>query len=104
MLSNWESISSFVATWYWLPVLLIYIGIILTILSENRNPSKSLAYILVLVFLPLIGLIVYYLVGRQPVFKKIYFKPSIIELVAFFMRVMAYLPNTEVRLKWQSQN
>ena len=51
-------------------MLLIYAGIIITILSENRNPSKSLAYILVLIFLPVIGLLVYYFVGRKPVFKK----------------------------------
>ncbi len=71
---NWESIIDFIIKWYWVPVLLIYIGIIITILSENRNPSKSLAYILVLVFLPFIGLVVYYFVGRQPVFKNVLFK------------------------------
>src|SRR6476661_4621448 len=54
-------------------MLLIYAGIIITILSENRNPSKSLAYILVIVFLPLVGLLVYYFVGRKPVFKKLVF-------------------------------
>ena len=70
---NWQTIKDFIAEWYWIPMLLIYAGIIITILSENRNPSKSLAYILVLVFLPLIGLLVYYFVGRKPVFKKIVF-------------------------------
>ena len=54
-------------------MLLIYGGVIVTILSENRNPSKSLAYILVLVFLPVVGLFVYYLVGRKPMFKKLVF-------------------------------
>lgn len=51
-------------------MLLVYAGIIGTILIENRDPGKSLAYILVLVFLPVIGLVVYYVVGRKPVFKK----------------------------------
>lgn len=51
-------------------MLLIYASIIITILSENRNPSKSLAYILVLIFLPVAGLLIYYFVGRKPVFKK----------------------------------
>jgi cardiolipin synthase len=54
--------------------MLIYIGIVVTILSENRNPSKSLAYILVLTFLPIVGLLIYYFVGRKPVFKKWAFK------------------------------
>ena len=35
-------------------------------LSENRNPSKSLSYILVIVFLPLVGLLVYYFVCKKP--------------------------------------
>ncbi len=51
-------------------MLLVYIGVIITILSENREPSKSLAYILVIVFLPVVGLLIYYFVGRKPVFKK----------------------------------
>lgn len=67
---SWHTITDFVAKWYWIPMLLIYAGVIITILSENRKPSKSLAYILVIVFLPVVGLLVYYLVGRKPVFKK----------------------------------
>jgi len=69
-----ETIGHFIATWYWAPMLLVYTGVIVTILSENRNPSKSLAYIMVIVFLPIVGLIVYYLVGRKPVFKRWAFK------------------------------
>jgi cardiolipin synthase A/B len=72
-LTTWQAIWDFIVQWYWLPELLIYAGIIITILNENRNPSKSLAYILVLVFLPVIGLLVYYFVGRKPVFKKLVF-------------------------------
>ncbi len=67
---NWNTITDFITKWYWIPMLLIYVGVIITILSENRKPSKSLAYILVIVFLPVIGLLVYYFVGRKPVFKK----------------------------------
>lgn len=67
---NWHAIAEFVQRWYWIPMLLVYIGVIITILSENREPSKSLAYILVIVFLPVVGLLIYYFVGRKPVFKK----------------------------------
>jgi cardiolipin synthase A/B len=67
---NWHAIAEFVGRWYWIPMLLVYIGVIITILSENRKPSKSLAYILVIVFLPVVGLLIYYFVGRKPVFKK----------------------------------
>jgi cardiolipin synthase len=67
---DWHAIAVFVGKWYWIPMLLVYVGVIITILSENREPSKSLAYILVIVFLPVIGLLIYYFVGRKPVFKK----------------------------------
>jgi cardiolipin synthase len=67
---NWHAITEFIGKWYWIPMLLVYAGVIITILSENRNPSKSLAYILVIVFLPVVGLLIYYFVGRKPVFKK----------------------------------
>src|SRR3954452_6219841 len=67
---SWHSISEFIAEWYWIPMLLIYTGVIITIVSENRRASKSLAYILVIVFIPVAGLLIYYFVGRKPVFKK----------------------------------
>ena len=67
---NWHAIEEFIRRWYWIPILLVYVGVIITILSENRNPSKSLAYILVIVFLPVVGLLIYYFVGRKPAFKK----------------------------------
>ena len=71
---TWQAIWDFIKEWYWIPVTLLYADIIITIVSENRNPSKSLAYILVLVFLPVVGLVVYYFVGRKPLFKKKAFK------------------------------
>ncbi len=47
---------------------LAFVGVVLTILIENRNPSKSMAYILILIFVPVAGLIVYYFFGRD--YKK----------------------------------
>ncbi|MCO5285883.1 MAG: cardiolipin synthase [Chitinophagaceae bacterium] len=59
---------------------IVSIGVVITILLENRNPSKSLAYILVLLFLPVVGLIVYYFFGRdlrkEKIFKKKVFKET----------------------------
>lgn len=66
----WDTITDFIIQWYWIPLMLMYVGVIITILSENRNPSKSLAYILLMVFLPIVGLLLYYFVGKKPVFKK----------------------------------
>lgn len=62
----------------WIVLALSYIGVILTILLENRNPAKSLSYIMVLIFIPVLGLVIYYFFGRdlrkQQIFKKKAFK------------------------------
>ncbi len=55
--------------WYWLPLLLIYIAIIVTILIENRNPTKTIAWVMVIVFVPLVGVVIYYLFGQK--FEKV---------------------------------
>jgi cardiolipin synthase len=54
--------------WYWIPLGIAYIGIILVILLENRNVNKALSYIVILVFVPVLGLIVFYFFGRD--FRK----------------------------------
>lgn len=41
------------------------IGVIIVIITENRNPLKTIAWILILVFLPLVGLIIYYFFGED---------------------------------------
>ncbi|MGE8381461.1 MAG: phospholipase D-like domain-containing protein, partial [Sphingobacterium sp.] len=55
--------------YYWIPLLILYIGVIGTILIENRNPAKTIAWIMVIVFLPVIGLLIYYFFGQK--FKKV---------------------------------
>src|SRR4051812_7488092 len=82
---SWHTIADFIFNWYWIPLTLMYAGVIITILSENRNPSKSLAYILVIVFLPVIGLLVYYFVGRKPVFRK----PQFYKMRSLYRQKMA---------------
>ncbi|SFE66541.1 cardiolipin synthase [Chitinophaga sp. CF118] len=44
---------------------LSFIGVVSSILLENRNAIKALAYIMLLVFVPVLGLIVYYYLGRD---------------------------------------
>ena len=48
------------------------IGIAGSIVLENRNPIKALAYILLLVYLPIAGMIVYYYLGRDLKKKKLF--------------------------------
>lgn len=49
---------------YLIYVLLIA-GSVLVVISENRNPIRTLAWMLVLIFIPIIGFILYYLFGQD---------------------------------------
>ena len=51
----------------WLEVLfvLLLVGVCLALITENRHPVKTLAWILLLVFVPGVGLVLYYLVGMN---------------------------------------
>jgi cardiolipin synthase len=43
---------------------IIVIGTVFVVVTENRNPIRTLARILVLIFLPVIGIICYYIFGQ----------------------------------------
>ncbi|MDR0364250.1 MAG: cardiolipin synthase [Bacteroidales bacterium] len=45
--------------------ILLIAGTILVVVSENRTPTKTVAWLLVLVFLPAIGLIFYFVFGQD---------------------------------------
>lgn len=55
----------FALSWYWVPLLILYTGVISAILIENRNPSKTIAWILVIIFIPFLGLVLYYFFGQK---------------------------------------
>lgn len=59
----------FLEQWGWIPSSIIYLGVIITILIENRNPTKTISWVMVIVFLPLVGVILYYLFGQK--FSKV---------------------------------
>jgi len=44
---------------------LTVLAVIVVVLSENRNPVKSMAWVLVLILLPVVGLVVYLIFGRS---------------------------------------
>lgn len=64
---------------------LIFVGLytytifsaISVILLENRNPSKSLSWVLVLIFLPVVGLIFYLIIGQEYRKRKMISQKSI---------------------------
>lgn len=51
-------------------VLVLIIGSIMVLILENNNPTKTLAWIMALIFLPGIGLIAYFLIGKDYRHKK----------------------------------
>lgn len=55
--------------WLYTLLIIVYCGTVLSciviILSENRNPIKSLAWVTVLLFLPVVGLVFYIFFGRN---------------------------------------
>ena len=53
------------------------ISIIVVILLDNREPIKSLAWVTVLVMLPVLGIILYFFVGRDFRKQKIISRKSI---------------------------
>ena len=62
----WDLALRITHQWYWVvPFVLAYIGVILMILLENKNPAKSIAYIMLLALVPVLGLVVYYFFGRD---------------------------------------
>jgi len=43
----------------------VILGTIIVIILDNRNPVKTIAWILILSFLPWVGLIFYFFFGRS---------------------------------------
>ena len=62
---EWNEILRLIASW---SVYLIYLAVIVStiwvVVLENRNPVKTIAWVLVLVFMPVIGLVFYIFFGR----------------------------------------
>ena len=59
--------------------LITAVGVIIVIISENRNPIKTISWIMVLVFLPIVGLVIYGFFGqdytkRRTISKRMYSK------------------------------
>jgi len=88
----------FTREWYWAPLALIYTGVIITILIENRDPTKTLAWLLVIVFLPGFGLFIYFFFGRRFKKKKVFRQKNQGEHQVFFDRWKEHRPQLEENL------
>jgi len=56
---------------------LIVAAVVFVVITENRNPLKSIAWVLVLVFLPVLGILFYFFLGQNYRKQKIISKKSI---------------------------
>ncbi|MDE5980195.1 MAG: PLDc N-terminal domain-containing protein, partial [Muribaculaceae bacterium] len=74
-LGMWTLVDYINTTWLWWTVTIAYaaivLGVIAIVVSENRNPVKSLAWVTVLLVLPAVGLILYIFFGRNIQNKRI---------------------------------
>ncbi|ULC58865.1 cardiolipin synthase [Flaviramulus sp. BrNp1-15] len=57
---------------------IIAVSAVITILLKNINPTKTLSYIIVLVFFPFLGVLVYYLFGQEYRKNKIFTRKHIL--------------------------
>lgn len=71
----WTLVDYINSTWLWWTVTIAYIlivlGVIAIVISENRNPVKSLAWVTILLLLPAVGLVLYIFFGRNIQNKRI---------------------------------
>ncbi len=60
-----KNLPQFILHWYWVLPFITIVFVSYEILKRNGNPTKSLAWIMVIIFLPLIGILLYFFFGRQ---------------------------------------
>ncbi len=100
---DWNFIASQIAT---IAFDIVYfgaiIGTIVVIILDNRNPVKTMAWILILMFLPMVGLVFYFFFGRSQRRVRIIGKKSYNRLLK---KPMAeYLRRIHVRFRHQLQS
>lgn len=74
-------IEIFTGNWFIIIIVINYllaISAVITILFRNINPTKTLTYIIALVFFPFLGLLVYYLFGQEYRKNKIFNRKNIL--------------------------
>lgn len=66
--------------WLWHWILIVYIAFLLVLIYtiivdyDDKNPVKTICWILVVIFLPLLGILAYYIVGRNVSKKRSKFR------------------------------
>ena len=79
---DWGLIAGQVASWTFnILYFAIVIGTIIVVVLDNRNPVKTLAWVLVLAFLPLVGLAFYFFFGRSQRHERLISKKGYVHLL-----------------------
>ena len=74
LLDIWQAISPFI-----IPIYYVFIFfVVANLLLENRNPLKTHSYLLLLLLLPVIGIFIYLIFGRNARKRKIFSKRKLI--------------------------
>jgi len=63
-----SGVLDFLSSWFniaYLIYIVLIAGTIIVVISENRSPIKTIAWLLILIFAPVFGLIVYYFFGQD---------------------------------------
>ena len=82
---------NFFSTFFGVVYLLIVVSILIFVILDNRNPFKTLAWILVLVCFPIVGLVAYFFFGRDTRKEKLIGKKGYERLAKYPM------------MEWQQQ-
>jgi len=85
----WDSLPGLVTIVYFLTVVFIAVLIIL----ENRNPVKTISWILVLVLLPFIGIVIYLFFGQEYRKTKMYSRKGLKDLEKLRKLTLVQLDN-----------
>jgi cardiolipin synthase A/B len=93
LISIWKSMPSLITILYFLTVIFIAILIIL----ENRNPEKTISWILVLILLPFFGVIIYLFFGQEYRKTKMFSRKGLKDLEKLRNLTFEQLDNLPVR-------
>lgn len=72
-----ENILNLIGETFYIVYFLVLISTLMVVIMENRNPLKTMSWVMILIFLPAIGLIIYFVFGqkwykRHRIDKRIY--------------------------------
>lgn len=78
---SWEMFVGLFSTVVGLIYLIVVLTTIVVVILDNRNPVKTLSWVLILAFLPLVGLLLYFFFGRDVRKEKLISKKGYVHLV-----------------------